>query len=109
MGVPLRTDIGVVPTYDRAMLSDNYRQIEEDLGEAIRLIGNSGLEKSIYHPTVAACRLLLSTLQLFQKKYDDVITTATGVMEVTGLKKLTPGSATQPFITKANPEVLYTF
>ena len=109
MGVPLRTDIGVVPTYDRAMLSDNYRQIEEDLGEAIRLIGNSGLEKSIYHPTVAACRLLLSRVQLFQKKYDDVITTATGVMEVTGLKKLTAGSASQPFITKSNPEVLYSF
>lgn len=109
MGVPLRTDIGVVPTYDRAMLSDNYRQIEADLGEAIRLIESSGLEKSIYHPTVAACQLLLSRVQLFQKKYDDVITTAGKVMDVSGLKKLTAGSASQPFITKTNPEVLYSF
>ena len=109
MGVPLRTDIGVEPTYDRAQLSDNYRQIEEDIGEAIRLIGLSGLKKTIYHPTVEACRLLLSRVQLFQKKYDDVIATAEAVIKAAGLKKLTPGSVSQPFITTANPEVLYSF
>lgn len=109
MGVPLRTDIGVEPTYDRAQLIDNYRQIEDDLSEAIRLIGSSGLKKTIYHPTVEACQLLLSRVQLFQKKYEEVITTAEEVMKATGLKKLTPGNISQPFITTANPEVLYSY
>lgn len=109
MGVPLRTDIGVQPTYDRATLRENYRQIEEDLKEAIRLLESSGLKKSLYHPTVPACYLLLSRVQLFRKNYDEAIAAVTQVIQASGLKKLTAGNVLQPFITASNPEVLYSF
>lgn len=107
LGVPLRTGIGVEPVANKAMLSENYKQIESDLNEAIRLIQNSGIIKSIYHPTELTCRLLMSRVKLFQKKYQEAIDEATEVIENTSLKKLNTASSSQAFITNDNPELLF--
>ena len=107
LGVPLRTGIGVEPVANKAMLIENYRQIESDLKEAIKLIHNSGLTKSIYHPTELACRLLMSRVKLFTKKYEEAVTEATKVIEESALKKLTIASVEQAFISKSNPELLF--
>lgn len=108
-GVPLRTDIGTNQTYNKNMLDECYRLIETDLTEARQFIEHSGLIKSVYHPGVVACDLLMSRVKLYKKEYAEAIEEATKVIERTNLKKLTTGSVSTPFITKDNPELVYSF
>jgi len=109
-GVPLRTDIGVSPTYDKNMLNECYNLIESDLAEARRLIEQSGItNKSMYHPSVKACDLLMSTIKLYKKEYPEVIDAATKVINGSSLMKLTGAMESGLFITTLNPEVLYSF
>lgn len=107
LGIPLRNGIGVEPTTNKSTLFESYQQIESDLNSAIQLIQNSGIQKSIYHPTVLTCRLLMSRVKLFQRKYQEAINEATQVIEASSLKKLTTTSSTSAFITKDNPELLF--
>lgn len=108
-GVPLRTDIGINPSYNKNMLDENYSRIEDDLTEARRLIEGSNITKSQYHPTTKACDLLISRVKLYKKEYSDAIGAATRVIEGASLQKLTSVSAGTPFITASNPEVIYSF
>ncbi|WP_370478536.1 RagB/SusD family nutrient uptake outer membrane protein [Tamlana flava] len=106
LGVPLRKDIGVEATYNRDTVEAGYTSIEEDLLLAIDLITNSGSEKSIWHPSVATCNLLMSRVKLYQKKWDEVIRYANEVINVKSLSKL---SANSPLISESNSEVLYSY
>ena len=109
-GVPLRTNIAVLPTYDKDMLNECYELIEADLTEARRLIENSGItNKSLYHPKVATCDLMLSTVKLYKKEYQGVIDAATKVIEKSELARMVSGGGSGYFITLDNPEVLYSF
>lgn len=104
LGVPLRDEIGVEVSYSRNTVAECYAFIESDLANARRLISNSKLVKSKWHPSVATCDLLMSRVKLYQDKWDETISNANSVIEKAGLSKM---YANQPFIISANEEVLY--
>ena len=110
LGVPIRTGIAVIPTYDKDMLEDCYQLIESDLTQARSLIESSGFtNKSLYHPKVATCDLLLSTVKLHKKDYQGAIDAATKAIEKSALMRMGAGTENRPFITSDNSEVLYSF
>ncbi len=106
LGVPLRDDIGVESTYSRNTVAEGYALIESDITNARQLLEDSGLEKSIWHPTTKACDLLMSRVMLYQEKWDEVITYATQVIENGRLSTMYTNRA---FITEDNSEVLYSY
>ena len=106
-GVPLRTNIAVVPTYDRDMLDECYQLIESDLAQARSLMERSGMTKSLYHPSAKACDLLISTVKLYKKEYQETIDAATRVIEKSTLMRMRTEDSL--FITRDNSEVLYSF
>ncbi len=96
LGVPLRDNIGVESTYTRNTVAEGYALIESDLLKARKLILESGVEKTKWHPNVAACDLLMSRVMLYQQKWDEVITYSTQVIEVVRLSSM---YSNRPFIT----------
>lgn len=106
LGVPLRDNIGVEVSYSRNTVAECYAFIESDLVNAKKLIGDSKLVKSKWHPSVAACDLLMSRVKLYQDKWDETIANANAVIAKAGLSKMV---ANQPFIVPENEEVLYSF
>ncbi len=106
LGVPLRLDTGVERTYRRNSVTECYAQIEADITEAIRLIEESGLTKTKWHPNVATCNLLMSRVKLYQNKWDDVIAYADKVLES---NSLTVMNTNIPFVSDENNEILYSF
>lgn len=92
LGVPLRLDNGIEQTYQRNTVAECYRQIEEDLTEAARLIEESGITKSVYHPSLGSCALLLSRVYLYQEKWEETVTAATEAMRHGALSRI-PTSA----------------
>lgn len=104
LGVPLRLDNGIEQTYQRNTVAECYRQIEKDLTEASRLIAESGLTKSVYHPSVGSCALLLSRVYLYQEKWENAVTAATEAMKHGALSRI-PTSGV--FLTEDNTELLY--
>lgn len=106
LGVPIRVDIGVEETYNRNTVAECYAQIEDDLTQAAALIESSGITKSKWHPNLATCNLLMSRVKLYQKQWDETITYANKVIAAAGVTKI---SASLPFITEDNSEVLYSY
>lgn len=106
LGVPIRDDIGLELTYNRNTVADCYSFIESDIIKAIELISQSNTKKSVWHPSVAACNLLMSRVKLYQEKWDDAITYAGYVTQAANLSKMV---ANAPFITANNNEVLYSY
>lgn len=106
LGVPLRDDIGVEVTYQRNTVAEGYAHIESDLLLAKELIAQSGVSKSIWHPTVAAVDLLLSRVMLYQQKWDEAVYYASEVIDQGVLSKV---SANSPFVTADNQEILYSY
>lgn len=106
LGVPLRDNIGVELTYSRNTVAECYAFIENDLEKAIELITLSAAEKSIWHPNLAACNLLMSRIKLYQQKWDEAIDFADKVIESRSLVKITPNA---PFVTQSNSEILYSY
>lgn len=104
LGVPLRLNNGIEQTYQRNTVSECYRQIEKDLTEASRLIQESGIEKSKYHPSAGACALLLSRVYLYQEKWEDVVSAATEAMKYGSLSRI---PANGVFLTPENTELVY--
>jgi len=106
LGVVIRDNIGVESTYNRNTVAECYAFIEADIANAIDLVTQSNLQKSIWHPGIAACNLLMSRVKLYQKKWDEAITYANYVTQSASLTKL---SGSSPFITASNAEVLYSY
>lgn len=106
LGVVLRTSIGVEQVYSRNTVAECYALIEEDLTKATKLIAVSGITKSIWHPSVTACDLLMSRVKLYQEKWDEAITYATSVIDNGSLSVMATGT---PFVTASNKEILYSF
>lgn len=104
LGVPLRLDIGVEQSYDRNTVYECYQQIEKDLAEASRLIKESGITKSKFHPSVEACDFLFSRIYLYQRKWAEAISAASNAIAHGTLARPIEGL----YIHDANPEVLYT-
>lgn len=112
LGVPLRTDIGVVATYEKSKLNECYNQIVNDLTEARDLIKSSGTVKSIYHPSVDACNIMLSRVHLFMNDYDAVIADLSDVLADAPLNRFTAlGEKESPSATMTENcgEVVYAF
>ncbi len=106
LGVPLRNDIGIEETYNRNTVAECYAFIEKDITEARRLIDGSGLSKSVWHPTVATCDLLMSRVKLYQHKWDECIEFAD---KVTSEYALSTIKVDQPFVSESNNEILYSY
>jgi len=106
LGVPLRKDIGVETTYNRNTVEECYAFIEEDIIKATELISNSDIERSIWHPNVIACNLLMSRVKLYQEKWDEAIQYANNVINARNLSKI---SSATPFVTESNNEILYSY
>lgn len=106
LGVPLRENIGIETTYNRNTVAECYSFIEDDLTKATELLAQSGITKSKWHPSVTVCNLLMSRIKLYQEKWDDAIDFADLVINTGSLTKMT---ATNPFITASNSEVLYSY
>lgn len=106
LGIPLRDDIGVEETYSRNTVAEGYALIEADLTEARILLEASGLDKSIWHPGVAACDLLMSRVKLYQQQWAECIEYADRVIAGGSLSNL---SAASPFVDSSNKEILYSY
>ncbi len=106
LGVPLRTNIAVEQVYYRNTVSECYAQIEEDLTQAIELIGNSGIEKSKWHPDVNTCNLLMSRVKLYQENWNEAIEYASKVISNGSLSRV---NASNVFVSEDNAEILYSF
>ncbi len=106
LGVPIRTNIGIEKTYSRNTLEECYQQINSDINQARSYLKSSGVTKSIYHPTVEACDLLLSRILLYQQRWDDAIVAATAVIDERYLGYL---SSSVPFVTTDNNEILFSY
>lgn len=104
LGVPLRLDNGIEQTYQRNTVAECYKQIEEDLKEASRLIEESGITKSIYHPSLGSCALLLSRVYLYQEKWEDAVSAATEAMKYGSLSRIPTEGV---FLSEDNSELLY--
>lgn len=104
LGVPLRLNNGIEQIYQRNTVSECYAQIEKDFTEASRLIAESGVKKSNFHPSVGACALFLSRVYLYQEKWEDVVTAATEAMKYGSLVRI-PTSGI--FMTQDNEELVY--
>lgn len=104
LGVPLRLDNGIEQTYQRSTVAECYQQIEKDIESASRLIQESGIEKSKYHPSAGACALLLSRVYLYQEKWEATVDAATEAMKYGSLSRI-PTSGV--FLTAENTELLY--
>lgn len=106
LGVPLRLDIGVEDTYNRSTVAECYAAIENDLATAIDLISESGIEKSVWHPNVSVCNLLMSRIKLYQKKWDEAIQYSNAVINNKSLIRM---SNNMPFVRGDNSEILYSY
>ncbi|MFR3328590.1 MAG: RagB/SusD family nutrient uptake outer membrane protein [Odoribacter splanchnicus] len=106
LGVPIRLDHGVEQTYTRNSLKECYEQIERDLLTAKIEIAHSGLTKSLWHPTVEACDLLMSRIKLFKQEWESVIVYADSVTSKRGMMKLLDS---MQFINSSNNEILYSY
>ncbi len=106
LGVPLRLNHAVEVIYDRADLQSCYNQIEKDLLNGCEEFKKTNLVKSVWHPNLAACELLLSRVKLFQHKWDETINYASQVIEEIPLTRL---SNKEPFVKASNPEIIYSF
>lgn len=106
LGVPLRAGIGVEEKYDRNTVAEGYQFIENDLKLAIDLIDGSDIQKSIWHPNLASCYLLMSRVCLYQNKWNETVSWADKVIST---KKLSLMYADRTFVSKENPEVLYSY
>lgn len=104
LGVPLKTDNAILQTYSRASVADTYELIISDLQEAQRLIAQSGVVKSKYHPNVAACNLLLSRAYLYMQNWEQAASYAGLVIENNSLSKMT---ADVPYATESRSDILY--
>ncbi|GAA4293082.1 RagB/SusD family nutrient uptake outer membrane protein [Aestuariibaculum suncheonense] len=106
LGVPLRDNLEVDQTYSRNTVAECYALIEADLFKAIDFISMSGLNKSTWHPDLAACYLLMSRVKLYQEKWQETIDYANKVTEIAGMSKMTAGI---PFVSENNSEILYSY
>lgn len=104
LGVPLRLNIAMEQTYARNTLDETYEQIEQDLAAARTNIAQNGLIKTIWHPTLDACNLLMSRIKLYQNDWPATIEYASAVINNIPLNKM---SATSPFVRSDNKEIIY--
>lgn len=106
LGVPIRLTHGVEQTYTRNSVEECYEQIERDLKAGRAELARSGLTKTLWHPTVEACDLLMSRIKLFKQEWESVIAYADSVTSKRGMMKLLDS---MQFINSSNSEILYSF
>jgi SusD family. len=106
LGVALRDNIGVELSYSRNSVAECYAFIEKELTTARQLIGESNIEKTIWHPNVYACDLLMSRVKLYQEKWDEAISYANKVIDGNSLSNMTVNA---PFVKESNDEILYSY
>lgn len=104
LGVPIRTDNGMQQIYHRASVKETYDLIIKDLLEAKRLIAQSGLKKSKYHPSPSACDLLLSRVYLYQSNWAKAEEYATAVINSNALSMMVEGT---PYVIPERSDILY--
>lgn len=106
LGVPIRLHHGVEQTYTRNSLKECYDQIEKDIVSARRELVRSGLKKTLWHPTVEACDLLMSRVKLFKQEWEAVVEYADSVTQKRGMMRLLDS---MQFVNSSNSEILFSY
>ena len=106
LGVPIRLDHGVEQFYSRANLKECYDLIERDLLVGKDELKKSGLKKSLWHPSVDACNLLMSRVKLFRQEWQAAADYADSVTTNLGMTKL---QDSMKFVDPSNSEIIYSF
>lgn len=110
LGVAERMGTGVEERYKRASVARIYEIVEADLLTAITYFEQSGLKKSIWHPSAVAAKLLLSRVHLYKGEWNDCVRLATEVIDKTGGRLWNMSQNTQGTVVNAsNPEILFSF
>lgn len=104
LGVPIRLDTGIEQTYNRSSVYECYDLILSDLLQAKALFAQSDVKRSKWHPSEAACDLLLSRTYLYIGNWDKSIEYATNVI-TKGELSIIPLKTS--FIREDNKEILY--
>ena len=106
LGVVIRLDHGVEQFYSRNSLEECYNLIERDLSIGKTELEKSGLEKSLWHPSVNACNLLMSRVKLFRQEWQAAADYADSVTSKVGMTKLLDS---MKFVDPSNSEIIYSF
>ena len=106
LGVAIRLDHGVERFYTRNSLEDCYNLIERDLALGKSELEKSGLEKSLWHPSVNACNLLMSRVKLFRHEWQAAADYADSVTTKVGMTKMLDS---MKFVEPSNSEIIYSF
>lgn len=106
LGVAIRLDHGVEQFYSRNSLEECYNLIERDLSIGKTELEKSGLEKSLWHPSVNACNLLMSRVKLFRQEWQAAADYADSVTSKVGMTKLLDS---MKFVDQSNSEIIYSF
>lgn len=106
LGVPVRLDHGIEQYYSRSSLLECYDLIEKDLLAGKAELRKSGLKKSLWHPSVNACNLLLSRVKLFRQEWQAAADYADSVTHEVSMTKLLDS---MQFVSSSNSEIIYSF
>ncbi len=107
LGVPIRLGHGVEQHYTRNSLKACYDQIESDLLKGKEELVKSGLEKTLWHPSVLACNLFMSRIKLFRKEWQEAVDYADSVLVKRG--SLTKLQDSMRFVDASNSEIIYSY
>lgn len=109
-GIPLREGTGITNNYGRNSVASVYKQIEDDLADAIKAFDNSVETKSLWHPNKKAALLLLSRVYLYKGEWQKVVDTTTELMHLcaSGLYAMNK-NISDPIVRTANQEILHTY
>lgn len=112
MGVPINDLIGMEDIrFTRSSTGKVYSKIKTDLDRAISLFGKVSIEPSVFKGNLKASLLLASRVALYTKKWDDCIDYADELIKLSPTLYNLPEDyvAKTPFISRRNPEILYTY
>lgn len=110
-GVPVNDVIGMEDRqFKRESVARIYKQIEDDLGEAIKCFKTSNLKKNYFRWNLPATWLLASRVSLYKKEYDKVIEYATNAIAANPqIYNLSTKNPEDLFLNEKNPEILLTY
>ncbi|MEG0796617.1 MAG: RagB/SusD family nutrient uptake outer membrane protein [Odoribacter sp.] len=111
LGVPLNKVVGMEDVkFKRESVATIYRQIEQDLQDAIHHLKNSNLKKTYFRWNLPATYLLASRVKLYKKEYNEAIQMANECLLLNpNLYDLKLKNAEDRFLNSKNPEILLSY
>lgn len=83
-GVPVNKEVSIIDKiYERETLATNYELMETDLKNALDNLKKGERKNTVFRPNVEIVRLFLSRIYLEQKRYEDVVSVCSDLLEET--------------------------